>query len=416
MTTNMSMVPFFYDLSLSKDFMDVLNSDETNDEFDARFLGKKKSKSYYVITYDKSVLQHSLYKSIGIFRSVIVNKENHVVCFSPPKSIVAETFITANPVIDNQKIIVEEFVEGTMINVFFDPAIGLTGTWQIATKNVVGAETTFYKGGKTFAAMFLEAAQYSNLFIELLDRRFCYSFVLQHPENRIVVPFQNPALYLIQVYEMVQKDELGSIHVLSLDMSMLSQLDCWKTTRVLFPKRYEDYTDYNTVINAFASMNTPYTVLGIVIKNMETGERCKIRNPNYEQVRLLRGNQPKLQYLYLSLRKEGKIKEYLQYYPEHKNDFSGFRDHLHLYTTTLHQNYIDCFVKKEKHLLEYPEEYKKHMSALHRIWLNELRETKEVITKQRVIEYMNSLHPSQVMYALNYNMVRRGVDFLYSTF
>ena len=412
----MSMVPFFYDLSLSKDFMDVLNSDETNDEFDARFLGKKKSKSYYVITYDKSVLQHSLYKSIGIFRSVIVNKENHVVCFSPPKSIVAETFITANPVIDNQKIIVEEFVEGTMINVFFDPAIGLTGTWQIATKNVVGAETTFYKGGKTFAAMFLEAAQYSNLFIELLDRRFCYSFVLQHPENRIVVPFQNPALYLIQVYEMVQKDELGSIHVLSLDMSMLSQLDCWKTTRVLFPKRYEDYTDYNTVINAFASMNTPYTVLGIVIKNMETGERCKIRNPNYEQVRLLRGNQPKLQYLYLSLRKEGKIKEYLQYYPEHKNDFSGFRDHLHLYTTTLHQNYIDCFVKKEKHLLEYPEEYKKHMSALHRIWLNELRETKEVITKQRVIEYMNSLHPSQVMYALNYNMVRRGVDFLYSTF
>ena len=408
----MSMVPFFYDLSLCKEFMDVLKSDDTNDEFEARFLEKKKSKSYHVITYDKSVLQYSLYKSIGIFRSVIVNKENHVVCFSPPKSIVAETFITANPVIDNQKIIVEEFVEGTMINVFFDPAIGLTGTWQIATKNVVGAETVFYKGGKTFAAMFLEAAQYSNLFIELLDRRFCYSFVLQHPENRIVVPFQNPALYLIQVYEMVQKDELGSIHVLSLDMSMLSQLDCWKTTRVLFPKRYDTYTDYTSVINAFASMNTPYTVLGIVIKNMETGERCKIRNPNYEQVRLLRGNQPKLQYLYLSLRKEGKIKEYLQYYPEHKNDFSGFRDHLHLYTTTLHQNYIDCFVKKEKHLLEYPEEYKKHMNALHRIWLNELREKKEAITKQRVIEYMNSLHPSQVMYVLNYNLVRRGVDFL----
>jgi len=411
----MALYSFFYDLALSTEFVNLLDSGSSVEgkvDKESRFLTKKKSKSYYVISYDKTILQHSLYKSLGLFRSVIVNKEDRVVSFSPPKSILAETFISANPVIDNQKIVVEDFIEGTMINVFFDPSIGLTGTWQIATKNVVGAETVFYKGGQTFAAMFLEAAHYSNLFIELLDRRLCYSFVLQHPGNRIVVPFNNPALYLVQVYEIRQKDDAGSIKVFPLDMYFISQLEAWSATRVLFPKRYDSYSDYASIIHTFASMNTPYQILGVVIKNLENGERCKIRNPNYEQVRLLRGNQPKLQYLYLSLRKEGKIKDYLQYYPEHKPEFSGFRDHLHLYTTTLHENYIDCFVKKEKHVLDYPEEYRKHMNTLHRHWLNELREKKQAITKREVIDYINSLHPSQIMYVLNYNLVRRGVDFL----
>jgi hypothetical protein len=413
----MSLYTFLYDLALSTEFIKLLEVDgkednKDNEDKETRFLTKKKSKAYHVISYDKTILQHSLYKSLGLFRSVIVNKEGRVVSFSPPKSIVAETFISANSVIDNEKIIVEEFVEGTMINVFFDPSIGVTGTWQIATKNVVGAETAFYKGGKTFSTMFLEAAHYSNLFIELLDRGLTYSFVLQHPGNRIVVPFNNPALYLVQVYEIQQNDDATSIKVFPLDMRLVSQMDCWMATRVLFPKRYDSYTDYAIVIHTFASMNTPYQILGVVVKNMENGERCKIRNPNYEQVRLLRGNQPKLQYLYLSLRKEGKIKDYLQYYPEHKPEFSGFRDHLHLYTTTLHQNYIDCFVKKEKHVLDYPDEYRKHMNSLHRNWLNELREKKQAITKREVIDYVNSLHPSQIMYVLNYNMVRRGVDFL----
>ena len=46
-------------------------------------------------------------------------------------------------------------------------------------------------------------------------------------------------------------------------------------------------------------MNTNYNTLGFVLINKVTGERAKIRNPVYEQVRQLRGNQPKLQFQYL---------------------------------------------------------------------------------------------------------------------
>ena len=86
-----------------------------------------------------------------------------------------------------------------MINVFWDSNIGLSGAWEISTRNTVGAESSFYKSpnSKTFRTMFLEAAINNNLDLDSLNKNFCYSFVLQHPENRIVVPFKAPQLYLI---------------------------------------------------------------------------------------------------------------------------------------------------------------------------------------------------------------------------
>ena len=67
-------------------------------------------------------------------------------------------------------------------------------------------------------------------------------------------------------------------------------------------------------------------VMGIIVKNSRTGERTKFRNPIYEEVRHLRGNQPKLQYQYLTLRHSGKLPEYLKFYPESKAEFSVYRD------------------------------------------------------------------------------------------
>ena len=409
---------FYYHLSAVNEFKELL---ERKEGAEASVLEKKTSKSYTVVTYDKCLLRDV--STLGLFRSVILNSLNKVVCFSPPKSVSAETFIKAFPELNYNQLITEEFVEGTMMNVFWDPSIGFAGAWEIATKHVVGAETKFFQeyaterktkslgaDGKTFREMFMEAAHLANLHIDYLDKRLCYSFVLQHPENRIVAPFLYPSLVLVASYEIVQA--LDDIKVSPIRMDLLSQMDFWKSTRVRFPQNYTGFASYSALIDAYASMNTPYHVMGVVIKNNATGERCKIRNPNYEQVRALRGNQPKLQYRYLSLRKEGKVAEYLKYYPEHKADFSGFRDHLHLYTTTLHRNYLACFVKKEKTKVEdYPEEYQKHMKHLHYHWLTVLREKKESVTKSVVIQYLHELHPSQLMYALNYNMVRRGVDY-----
>jgi hypothetical protein len=170
------------------------------------------------------------------------------------------------------------------------------------------------------------------------------------------------------------------------------------------------------LINKFASPNTSYDILGIVVKNVETGERTKFRNPIYEEVRQLRGNQPKLQYQYLCLRHSGKLSEFLKYYPESKSDMSKFRDQVHMFTNTLHQNYISCYVRKEKPLKEYSDKYRTHMFKLHEIFKNDLRSKNLFVTNTVVINYVNTLHPSLLMYCLNHSLRKRMIDTINYTF
>ena len=172
----------------------------------------------------------------------------------------------------------------------------------------------------------------------------------------------------------------------------------------------KDFEKYADLIEKYASMNTSYDVVGIVLHNRGTGERAKIRNPVYEQVKNLRGNQPKLQYQYLSLRKEGRVSEFLKFYPENKSHFSTYRDQVHLFTETLFKNYISCYIKKEKPLILFSDQYRTHMFNLHQKYLNELREKKQIINSGVVQKYVNEMQPSLLMYCLNFQMRKRNVD------
>jgi hypothetical protein len=401
-----------YILSNIPGFNDIIKSDDNNSNVLKlnKVECRTNNSSYKVIRYDKNFLNYDLISSYGLCRSVIINSKNKIVGFAPPKSIPCDIFIKMYSDTLNY-IVGEEFIEGTMINVFWDENIGLSGSWEIATRNTVGATSCFYKDkeSKTFRTMFLEAAYENNLVLDNLNKSKCYSFVLQHPKNRIVVPFENPQLYLVAVYEIHNKENFVYVEVNEVD----EYKDVFATmnTSVMFPKKYS-FNSYSELIEKYASMNTSYDILGVVIYNKLTGERAKIRNPVYEQVRNLRGNQPKLQYQYLCLRKQGNVKEFLKYYPENKKEFSVFRDQVHLFTETLLVNYFSCYIKKEKPLKEFSDQYKTHMFNIHQKYLNELREKKLFVTNTTVINYVNELHPSLLMYCLNYQMRKRNIDII----
>ena len=362
----------------------------------------KNNQIYYLLRYDKNTLIKDLIPVIGLFKCVILNKEKNVVSFSPPKTIPCENFIKMYPAIDNG-IQCEEFVEGTMINIFWDKCIGLTGAWEISTRNTVGEEITFVKNlEKSTRELFLDACSKCLLDLNSLERNYCYSFVVQHPENNMVIPIKYPSLYLVEVYKIV----IDTVFPQSRDViqSLL------KGTNVKVPQLY-DCNSYSDAIDSFASMNTNYKIMGIVIKNIFTGERCKIRNPSYEEVLQMRGTQSKLQYQYLSLRKEGKVADYIKYYPEHKDFFSLFRDQIHLFTETLYKNYVSCYIKKETLLKDFSPQYRYHMCNLHKIYISEYKQKKQHVNLSAVINYINELDPSQIMYYLNYNMHKRVVDY-----
>jgi hypothetical protein len=407
----------------------TLLHDEITDTSNILKLNKSECKTennqqYKIITYDKKVLNYDLVETYGLCRSVIANSENDVVSFAPPKSLQADNFLKLYP-IKTDDIVAEEFIEGTMINVFFDPTIGLTGGWEITTKKVVGATCLMNSGEKekenenqkdkdnnkdnvkTFRSMFLEAAKKNNLYLESLNKSLCYSFVMQHPNNRIVIPIKEPQLYLVAIFRIDNSDK-NNIKVFYRDIEEIKNAN-WFDANIKFPETY-NCDDYAILIDTYASMNTSYDRMGFILYNRKTGHRTKIRNPVYEEVKYLRGNKTKLQYQYLTLRREGKVNEFLKTFPENKRELSSFRDQLHLFTNTLYENYISCYIKKEKILKDYSPQYRTHMFYIHQKYLTELKEQKLYITNKVVIDYVNSLDVKLLLQSINYNIKQREVD------
>lgn len=351
---------------------------------------------YHILKYDKEWLARENEKTIGLLRSVIFKDDGTIVCFAPPKSQNTENIKISS----EDQYVSEQFIEGTMINMFYETE---NSSWQIATRTSVGGKLNFYmengfKSEDTFSSMFEEIINEvcPNL-REKLNQKYIYSFVIQHPRNRIVKNVVEKRLYLVEVYE------INGLTVTIKNEEMENLIK--ELSNIRLPRRIpvKSEAELNDCKETCASMNTKYSTVGVIIKDKE-GNRYKFRNPNYEHVRKLRGNQPKLQYQYLALRQEGKIAEYLKYYPEQKKVFNEYRNLMHDYTNQLFENYIKCYVKKERELKTFPENYRTHMYKLHHEhYIPTLMPKKEGINKSYVINYFNAIHPAKQMFVLNYS-------------
>ena len=71
---------------------------------------------------------------------------------------------------------------------------------------------------------------------------------------------------------------------------------------------------------------------------------------------------------------------------------------------------MGCYVRKEKPLLEFPKEYRGNMFKLHEQYIKVLREKNEKVSRKFVIEYVNELHPAQLMYVVNQPLRKQLVD------
>lgn len=400
-----------------------------------------------VLKYMSGTLKCDELKTIGLLRSLVLDRYGKIMSYSPPKCIIPSTDELHDRFSDDN-IIVDEFVEGTMINVFYHRPNGQDegADWEVSTKSCVGANIVFHSLGpdataptttepattttatettsatdtttdtttttaptteqkKTFRRMFLECMDAARLDFNALQKDCSYSFVMQHPNNHIVRRVTEPALYLIAVYKidneaLVIEEQCRNEH--------LAKINGSNATFVRLPLQFTD-VGLRQLQDIYTSLNAPYDFPGLVCRERSTGMRFKYRNPNYERIKNLHGSQPKLQFQYLSLRQQGKVKEYLKQYPEHADAFQRFKDQLHAYTKQLFANYIGCYVKKERPLAEYPAEFRTHMFRLHESYLKELREKREHITLGKTIAYMNGLSPSHQIYALNYG-VRKACE------
>jgi len=341
----------------------------------------------------------------GLFRSVIA-RNGKVLSFAPPKSMETSHFIQTY---DASECDVEEFVEGTMINMFYDDNYQYTNTekskWIICTKSNIGAKNSFFTNGHinpedTFYNMFLDACNHAKLDFDTLDKSYQYSFVLQHPRNRIVLDIKEPTLYLISVNK-ISDDNIVT--------RVFERQELFKHTNVKFPKSYnyecKDLREFEKEWENIDGKNLhDYREMGLVVVHRITGNRTKFRNPHYEYVKVLRGNQPKLEYRFIELWQEKRVEEYLSYFPECKTLFNEYWSKLSKFMDTAFNNYVACYMLKRQALKEYPFEYRNHMYELHAIYKEKLRCQSKVVTIPIAVEYFRTLPTAKIMFSLNYNM------------
>lgn len=348
----------------------ILSQNELNSDNVSRTLDS--TNTYTIYKYNQPV-SSSFYK----YRSII-GMGSKIVCFSPPKSMTYSEFCDTHSA---KQIVSEEFVEGTMVNVFWD------GTdWKKATKSKMDALCFFFDTNGAFNRLFEETLQSVNLDLNALNKSYCYSFVMQHPGNRLVTAFTEIKLYLISAYYI----ENSSVDTTVTVVETIQKDPVWESTRVQFPEVLD--WDLKTPIGVM-----PYTMMGVSFKDLVSGDRCKLRNPAFEYVRNLRGNQPKLSYRYLELRKMGKVVEFLNFYPEHSAQFRYYQTNLHKYTNTLYNLYVNIFIKKNIQLDTADHKFQINLKRLHSHYREVLVPQKKYVTLQTVIEYVNELPEAILM-------------------
>ena len=360
----------------------------------------RNNETYTIIRYNKYLLTEDLISSVGLLRCLVLNDELRAISFSPPKSMSSKQFLNLYPV-KTTDIIAEEFVDGTMINVFWNYKMNLAGGWEISTRNTVGAEIFCAKTNpkKTYADLFKETLKEVNLDLQLLNRAYNYSFIMQHPSILGPPLCKKAELYLIEVYEIVQTEN-GSIYIYPLKRDKIKNQNSWNITSIKFPQEYDDWENYNELQNKYASVNTSYTQKGVVLRNNKTGERSKLWNPTYQYAKQINEERGKELFQYLYLRYYGKISDILKNNPINRRNFNIFRNHVHDFTNTLHQNYIECYICKTRKINEINKIFRPHLICLHEMYINELRIKKEYISKSIIIKYVNKLQPKRLFYCL----------------
>lgn len=283
------------------------------------------------------------------FRSVVFYKDS-LVSVSPSKSIPYEVFKQKYALSECR---VEEFVEGTMINAWYG-----NNTWNISTRTIIDA-TCYFESTKSFADMFYECM--NNNPIEL-DSEYCYSLVMQHPDNKIITPVTTMKLFVVGRYKIVDGVAI-------------------------------EYPDYPLVqVQTYEEAEAlAQTVAGKGLMLKCNGERAKIKRTAYYELEQLKGNHP-FQHKYLCIRNTPEAVSFFNAFPWYTSDAVTIEHHIHAMSVMLYEAYVMYYIRKQIMPIGFP--YKKILYDIH-VEYKLTRPTR--MTQKKVNSIVNQLHPFQLI-------------------
>jgi hypothetical protein len=362
---------------------------------------------YTLYRYDKDIITQDAPMCIRQCRSLVF-RNGVLVSFSPPRAIPYTHFW--REISNDIYVQIRETIEGMMIQLFYD---AYSEKWQMATKNAVGGKYAFHRQTSNRVC----DAVYGRLGNSLakLDKAFVYTFVLRHPSNVILLPVEKVEMYLVAVYQiqLATNEGMWELHQYSVQNipAYIYEVWPWVQTmvalgRISLPRKCD--TIGFCVSNASITRGTmDATCLGWTMTDMITGERCKVMNPEYLDLKALCKIDPVKHYQYICLQRMGKTAEYREHFPKERKTADFLESVAHQFTKELHKAYVEKYVRKSS--APILGKYLRYVDRLHReIYLPSLRykDTSgkgHIITLEVVRDFMKKQHPGAVLYAVSYD-------------
>ena len=338
-----------------------------------------------VIRYDKDVKTAA---DVGMYRSVVWDTSaNTPVCVAPFRA-------TEGTPVEVQLSSVEDFVDGFMMNAWVT-----NGTLRVATRTRVGGENKFYSD-KTFAQLFDECLAQTSLkdtdglkacleglrAAENATSAFA-SFVVQHPEHRIVAKMTDPALYTVHTGTVMAD---GAVNISERSVNWPEALASLRIS-TYSQKKFETADEVEVLLRNTAAQRG-WRWQGLVFKDGK-GRRWRMRTPTYTLLRQLRGSESTPLERFFRLRAERKVVEYLKHYKEESDQFWGYEESLRARTSDVFSAYVDVHKAHAVTFKDLPAELRPAVFLLHTKWRDELRPKGFSVRLQNVIEVVNKLRP-----------------------
>ena len=418
---------------------------------------------YTVLNYEKGFVCFDD-KISPIYRSVIMDANTQAICaFSPPKSSTVFAPDDYHKPLDPDRWIVNEIVEGSMVNLWYDPT---AGCWEISTKTDVGGEYIYFRhdlsdgsdadvcdanemsdtpfiGQVTYKTMFLDATgkgtgegtgegthiQNINdlVCLQEWDTRYCYSFVLQHPQNHLVLNIDRPRLYLVAVYD-TSFPMMNMVEMVHPDTYRMWE---WlaKCPWICYPQQQvlDRKSTYASLVNRYSSIHGSSDVVGVMMTDWTTGVRYKIVNTVYMGRKELCRNNSCIFYQYLCIRylnnppnssvvlqnitrdpmvqspsrpSLNKLTDFLEKYPSYRPVFARLDILMEQFIYNIYRSYQSRYMKRTGEVISH--RYMPHIYNMHHmVYLPSVAHgQKRKITMQVVQEYLNAMTPTELYHAL----------------
>jgi hypothetical protein len=356
-----------------------------------------------VIRYVKGHSNMSL-SHVRAFRSVVWNTaENRPVSVTAFKSEDGEA---VDPTILQQSNIrIEEFVDGVMIGQFWDGA-----NWRIHTRSTLDAGSRYFSK-RSFADLFEDAKQstFGSADLEsLLDRTVSYTWVLQHPENRIVCPVQKPRLTLVA---MIRVEADSTVSNLALSTAPAG---------VPVPKEYMNRSEDSAnaspadalgVMTLLIMMKGNLNHQGIVVKTAgEPFRRWKVRSEMYKTVRHLRGNTARRDFLWMDLWSKGLLSSYMAHYPEERLESNNLINRWKSVTADTYKFYVDGFKARTLDRKDIPAKFRPLVYGLHNHYLTVMKPSHKALDWREAVKFMNERDTAQKIFVLNWDLRKENQE------